>query len=256
MATVAVCHQVLECCGVLGVVAIPDPVDEALAYIESAVLAGNGVREDLDTLAVVVGNIFYERLVCGRRRFVLGYGAAPCDVACVLPLYAGEEDLADSRAWAVGSDDEVCGFGRLVPIPVEVLYLDFVPLCIQDVRDRMPVFVAHRTVAWKGSGDFGVFARRTVVVRTEQVVDKVPAGHLHWGRLPVDIIPFLVQVVAVFARDYKRTLGEIVLLEEGLNILPGDEACTLVLQEGRGVAFEDFDRVTEAFEGDAREEAA
>ena len=107
-AAVAVRHEFFEFGRVLRVVAVPDPVDEAFAFFEGSVLAGDRVGEDLDALGMVVGYILREGLVRGGRGFGLGNGAAPGDVAGVLPFHIWKEHLADRGAGAVGTDDEVC----------------------------------------------------------------------------------------------------------------------------------------------------
>jgi len=72
----------------------------------------------------------------------------------------------------------------------------------------------------------------------------------------VDDIAFAVEVVAVFAGDFVLPLGEVILLEERLNIFARDNAGTLVLEQGRRVTLEDLDGVAETFEGDTGEEAS
>lgn len=108
-AAVAVRRQLFEFGGILGVVAISDPVDETLAHLESAMRARDGVCEDLYTLGVVIGSILRERLLCSLGCFVLGYGAAPGDIACVPSLHIGEKYLADCGAGSIGCYDKVCG---------------------------------------------------------------------------------------------------------------------------------------------------
>lgn len=124
-ATVAVRHQFLEFCGVLRVVAVPDPVDETLSHLKGAMLAGDGVSEYLYALGMIVSDVLRERLLGGLRCFILRYGTAPDDVACVLSLYIREKYLADCGAGSICCKDEVCGGGSGNAVLVLVPHLDF-----------------------------------------------------------------------------------------------------------------------------------
>lgn len=102
---VGVGHQVVQLLRALGVVAVPDPVDQALAGFQGAVFAGDDVGEDLGAAGVEEGEFLDEGGLSGGGGGAFGDGPAPGDVAGVLALNVREQDFADGGAWPVGSND-------------------------------------------------------------------------------------------------------------------------------------------------------
>ena len=104
---VGVGHHVGEGGGGFGDVVVPEVVEDALAGLEGAVVAGDDVGDEVAAGHLVDAEVAVEQLDGFRGDGVLGHGAAPADVARVKALRAGEDELADGGGAAVGGYDEI-----------------------------------------------------------------------------------------------------------------------------------------------------
>ena len=190
-------------------------------------------------------------------------GAAQDAVARVGALDGRFEEGAHAGAGAVGGDDHVRRHAVLGFRGVVVAFAGEVHAHLGAFfRERghvAPVLVADAAVRVADLGQLAalqVAALDAVVVRAEEVVAQVPAGHVLAVDFFVDDVALLVEVEPLVARHRDALARPVILLEELDCVAARDDTGSLVLQEVRWVALEYGGVVAVAFEGDAGEEPA